>query len=845
MEHNRTSTTLQFKKLNESYFKVHATQGMLQELSDSFTFNVPGARFSPAFRRGMWDGKIRMINLRNNTMYAGLSDKLKEYGKHRQYNIEFLDDNSDAEFSVIEAEEFIKSLDLPDDIKVRDYQLEAFTHAVRKGRLVLLSPTNCHKRGDKVFTKEGWKPIESIKVSNKIFGADGKEKEVLKVFKGKDNLYEIIPKKGLSKITVTGNHILTLKHTDINSRYGYSKRDKDRITKITVEDYLKKSNTFKHCSVLFYNDIPLEYGNPPKTLLSPYFIGLYLGDGHTHTCAVTTKDEEIIQCIENESQKFGCTIRKSGISYFIKGAKNKRNIILSEFDKLGLHFINNGIRTKCEDKFIPKTLLESNLETRKELLAGLIDSDGHKDSKSKTIFSFSSKSKYLAQGVHQLAISLGLIAYIKEKYNKRYNKTYYNVIINGNTHIIPTRVKRKQNTVLESEDLKRRRYISKFIVKPLDEQEFFGFEVEDNLYITNDGMITHNSGKSLIMYLLLRYYDTKTLIVVPSTALCLQLQAEFEETYGFQKNNIQLIYEGQSKEIDKQVTISTWQSIYKMPEDWLNQFNMITVDEVHTAKAECLRGIMEKSTRIKFRIGLTGTIQDTKTDKLVIEGLFGPIVTVTTNRELIDKGHSADISIKTILLKYPDEIKRLMKRATYDQEIDFIRQHNKRNNFLANLALSLEGNVLILFRYIDQGESIHDILSLKASDRNLYFVTGENTGKEKNKTRIDFDKEKNAILLASDVFTTGINIKNINYIIFATPTKARIKILQSIGRGFRRTPWKTKLTLFDVADDISWKNRRNYTLTHFLERIRIYDSEKFPYKIYNVKLGEKPKDGSK
>lgn len=833
MEHNK----LRLKKINETYYKVFSTPGMLQELSDAFTFNVPGARFSPSFRRGLWDGKIRMLNRRNNTMYIGLHAKLQEYADSRQYEIEFLDGMGDTEFSLVEAEEFVNSLSIPEHIKVRDYQLEAFAHAVRKGRITLLSPTNCHAKGDKVFTPVGWKNIEDIKINDKIFGIDGKEKKVLKTHKGTDILYDIIPKKNWPKITVTGNHVLALKHTDINSKYGYCKRDKDKITFITVEDYLKKSNTYKHCSVLFYNDIPLELGTKPETTLSPYFIGIYLGDGHTYSCAVTTKDDEIVECINIEAKKFGCMVRKVGFNYFIKGAENKRNKILSEFDKLGLHFINSDKRTSCENKFIPKELLESDIETRKELLAGLIDSDGHKDKKSKTILSYSSKSRTLAYDVQQLAISLGLISYVKEKYNKKYDRVYYDVWINGNTELIPTRIKRKQ---VYDTNRKRRRYISKFqITQTNTQQDFFGFEVEDNLYITNGGMITHNSGKSLIMYLLMRYHNTKTLIIVPKTSLCLQLQAEFEQEYGYETDNIQLIYEGRTKEITCPVTVSTWQSIYKMPEDWFNQFGFIMVDEVHEAKADCLRGIMEKSTGISNRVGLSGTLQDTKTDKLVIEGLFGPIVPITTNRELIDLGYSAEIKIKCIILKYKEEIRRLFRKVPYDQEIDFIRLNKERNRFIANLAISLEGNTLVLFRYIDQGDMLKDFIDRKAGSRKVYHITGSNSAEEKNATRIEFDKDDNSILLASDVFTTGINIKNIHNIIFATPTKARIKVLQSIGRGFRKTHTKTRLTLFDIADDLSWKSRKNYTLKHFLERVKIYISEKFDYKVYNVNLGEK------
>jgi type I site-specific restriction endonuclease len=126
---------------------------------------------------------------------------------------------------------------------------------------------------------------------------------------------------------------------------------------------------------------------------------------------------------------------------------------------------------------------------------------------------------------------------------------------------------------------------------------------------------------------------------------------------------------------------------------------------------------------------------------------------------------------------------------------------------------------------------------LQNNDRSVYWVSGEVSGEQREEIRKVVEKESNAIIVASfGTFSTGVNIKNLHNIIFASPSKSRIRNLQSIGRGLRKSNTKTSSTLYDIADNLSWKTKKNYTLLHFMERVKIYNEEKFEYKIYKVNL---------
>ena len=345
------------------------------------------------------------------------------------------------------------------------------------------------------------------------------------------------------------------------------------------------------------------------------------------------------------------------------------------------------------------------------------------------------------------------------------------------------------------------------------------------------------SGKSLMIYSIVRYYVEKgqnTLIIVPTTSLVEQMYKDFAD-YGWDVGSFcHKIYAGKERETDSQVIITTWQSIYKLPRQYFSRFNVVVGDEAHQFKSKSLVSIMTKLSDAKYRYGFTGTLDGTQTHKWVLEGLFGPSYKIIRTDELMKKGHVATLDINILLLKHPPH-----RFENFEEEVQYIINHEKRNKFIKNLALDLKGNTLILFSRVEgHGQPLYELINNSTlSNRQVFFVHGGIDTEDREKVREITEKENNAIIVASyGTFSTGINIKNLHNVIFASPSKSRIRNLQSIGRVLRKGDNKTKATLYDIADDISYKSRKNYTLNHLIERIKVYNEENFNYEIVNIPL---------
>jgi superfamily II DNA or RNA helicase len=357
-----------------------------------------------------------------------------------------------------------------------------------------------------------------------------------------------------------------------------------------------------------------------------------------------------------------------------------------------------------------------------------------------------------------------------------------------------------------------------------------------------------SSGKSLIAYLFFRqlhqYQNLKGLVIVPTTSLVEQLASDFSNYNNAPMDEyIHKIYQGKEKESDKPLIISTWQSLYKMPKEYFEQFDYIIGDEAHNFKAQSLTSILTSCVNAKYRIGMTGTLDGTKTHKLVLEGLFGQAKQFITTKELIDKGVVADFEIKCLILKHPDDICLKHKDLTYQDEIQYLISNTERNKFIKNLAISLGKNTLVLYQMVEKhGEILYNMIkdTKNLGNRKVFFVHGGTDTSDREEIRKIMEIENDAIVVASyGTFSTGISIRNLHNIIFASPSKSRIRNLQSIGRGLRQSEGKTKAVLYDIADDMRYKKHMNYTLKHFVERTKIYNEEKFPFKIYKIGL----KDG--
>lgn len=352
-----------------------------------------------------------------------------------------------------------------------------------------------------------------------------------------------------------------------------------------------------------------------------------------------------------------------------------------------------------------------------------------------------------------------------------------------------------------------------------------------------------SSGKSLMIYIITQWYHKhKSLVIVPTIGLVSQMESDFRD-YGY-TGKIHTSIGGllKSENIDADVVITTWQSLNngktKMLKTWYHQFGCVFGDEAHGAKATSLIQILSSLEHCKYRFGTTGTLDDQPLNEATIEGLFGPKYSAVTTKELMDKGYVSKLKIKCIVLKYPEEICKDLKGKTYNEEIDFLVNSTGRNKYIKNLALSLSGNKLVFFRIIDHGKKLNELISVDSPD-NVFYIDGSVSGDVRERIRHAIEDEENATLIASlGTTSTGVSINRLHHMIAASPSKSKIKVLQSIGRMLRLHEEKQEhgAILYDIVDDLSYKSHQNFTLKHFVERVKIYDKEQFDYTIYNVRI---------
>ena len=448
------------------------------------------------------------------------------------------------------------------------------------------------------------------------------------------------------------------------------------------------------------------------------------------------------------------------------------------------------------------------------------------------------------------------------KFMPQYRKRNWN----GEIHLFDLRSKRIYIGLLDRiiSFCERRDYSYKFI-----DNEYYGSPFEINEGISKQGVkdymsaickhkprdyqvegvydaLRHNrkllisptaSGKSLMIYSLVRYYvdkGEKILLVVPTTSLVEQMYKDFQD-YGWDSESYcHRIYAGKEKTNEFPVTITTWQSVHKLDRSFFTDYDVVIGDEAHLFKSKSLVSIMTKLEHAKYRYGFTGTLDGTQTHKWVLEGLFGPTYKVTRTDDLMKEGHLSKLDIQCLVLKHPPQ-----KFETYQDEIEYLISHEQRNKFITNLTLDLKGNTLILYSRVETHGAIlyEKINNNKQSDRKVFFVHGGIDADERELIREITEREINAIIVASyGTFSTGINIRNLHNVIFASPSKSRVRNLQSIGRVLRKGSNKIKAILYDISDDCTYNSRKNYTLNHLIERIKIYNEENFNYEIITIQL---------
>ena len=364
----------------------------------------------------------------------------------------------------------------------------------------------------------------------------------------------------------------------------------------------------------------------------------------------------------------------------------------------------------------------------------------------------------------------------------------------------------------------------------IPEQEYLDFEISDpnGLYIQN-GIIHHNSGKSLGISLILEFFRRKGLkgiLVVPNINLLTQFRSDIE-SYGLKEllDEVQLLGNGNESDFKTTVTITTWQSMIDHIKEVQPDF--IICDEVHKESGDVVSSILKESMNTKIKLGFTGTLPEDPIAKMTLLGLFGEPYTVITAKELIQRGLATPVKIKSVFLNYTKpEITMFRELKDYQKQLKYIKDHEKRLEIILKIALGMrqkDKNTLILYQHTEHGKQIYseifrrlfpgkeltekDLTGKNAfefqKDHNLFFMNGEVKGHIREKQRNLLEEVSGSILIAPyQVMSTGVNLRNLHFLILASPLKAFTTISQSLGRLMRKHPSKTEAIIFDIVDNL-------------------------------------------
>jgi superfamily II DNA or RNA helicase len=344
-----------------------------------------------------------------------------------------------------------------------------------------------------------------------------------------------------------------------------------------------------------------------------------------------------------------------------------------------------------------------------------------------------------------------------------------------------------------------------------------------------------SAGKTLVIALLVKsiqaQHDCKTLILVPDIQLVAQTYSDFLE-YGIPGEEITKWTGSIEPNKNAKIVISNAQILLSEKQDLslLKDIKLLVIDEVHKIRyGNKINKVVEQIPAL-FRYGLTGTLPDNKIDQWNIFGKIGKVIYFKQSIDLREQKYISQVHVAALKLNYnnvPQFTTPSMYNPTagYEEEITWLQTNKFRNDIITKLVNKQDKNTLIMVDRIAHGEELLRVLQ-ENTNKAVHFVHGAVEIEEREMIRKLMEEQDNVACIAiSKIFSTGINIKNLHNIIFAAIGKARIKIIQSIGRSLRKHASKKRATIFDIWDNLRYGNK------HVTERLALYDREQIPYSI--------------
>lgn len=464
----------------------------------------------------LYDEQEKILIEKYNQTYQELSPEEKRELHNLYFNAEIRQDLKKKAEKLIfykkppTPEEFLDpvngwvSKDTPESMLpwVRSEFLKILDENNIKQIIVEYGATRCEYGENEVLMFDlSRKKVKDLKIGDILMGDNSKPRKVLRLEKNKGSLYKVKQNKAEDYI-VNENHILVLQHTNkgLKKNRNYSPdKNAGKIIEVPVKEYINFSKTRKH--ILKGIKVPLYFPRK-EVVIDPYWLGLWLSDGFRNCTGVTNIDSEIKEYIYSYAEKLNMRVslrtqkKTEAITYNIVG-KNKGDYNLQRILKEHNLIYN---------KHIPVDYIRNDEETRLELLAGIIDGDGHLQKKSDNI-TISQKSKKLTEDVVLLSQSLGFrtnYTKIKKKIKSiNFEGEYYSINISGNLDRIPTKLKRKQVEKSKTRVNPLRTGIS---VEYYGEGDYYSFTVDgNNRYLGGDLTVRHNCGKTFLALHLMLY----------------------------------------------------------------------------------------------------------------------------------------------------------------------------------------------------------------------------------------------------------------------------------------------------------------------------------------------------
>jgi superfamily II DNA or RNA helicase len=478
---------------------------------------------------------------------------------------------------------------------------------------------------------------------------------------------------------------------------------------------------------------------------------------------------------------------------------------------------------------------------------------------------------YVPSSEHDIRFKKGQWDGYKNLYDRRSKRMYIGLLL----RLIELAVKRGWKLDIDPDLLPSDESLDiddiKEIVKSLNIHsngkpiEPYDYQLDAIMYMLNMGrtvpLAATNAGKSLILYIVIRTYQlldefkNKTIfLVVPSTTLVEQMYSDFKDYSTDSKGycdwhvntHAQKISGDYAKYIEKQIVIITWQSMIKLPFETYDDIGAIFIDETHTAKASSLVNILERCTYTKYRHGVTGTLDGTECNELVIQGLLGPVKRIITAKETIDIGKSCTLEVVMCLLDHPKHIRefvynqklKVQHKNRFQKEIEIVNQLEYRRKFILDFIEAIPGNSIVLFDRVDNyGRELYEAYKLR--NENTFLIVGDVKTKDRTDIKDSVETHDDCTIFASfGTMQQGISVNKFHNMFIVSSSKSVIRILQSIGRMMRKHETKDVARIYDLTDDLTYDNQENYVMKHAMERIQMYSNEQHMIKFERFSLSD-------